>query len=692
MDSEEGTMIYRVGTGIADVTHRAKGLPMQGMSDPNQKTEGVESTLYSRAFIVEDQSSGKRVVIVSADIWAGTQLVKAHVINNLQRSFGSLYTIRNVLISGTHTHSAPGGFAGYLLYDPIDLKIMEAAKNIVGNVVRPLDEIARRVQEALAGLYPAGQGFRAPETPFIIAEGIAKSIRQAHDNLAPGKVYMATGKVDADCGGNRSLDAYNNNPEAERRGQSNTDKEMLLLKFVHVEHNGVERPIGVLSWYAIHPTDRGQKNKLVCGDNKGYASSLLENDGELLTRLGAKRPFVAAFANANCGDVSGAVDQNGRFTPPAQRTQEGDIQKMRAHGDQQYRAAKSLCEAAKGELRGSVDYRHKHVDMANVHVRGGRTWPAALGLSFAAGSSEDSVPDPDAGLREGIVEGAVTPTERVAQGVMIGVLSALFGIAPENAEFVKGHLPKPIVLRPGLLKGDGLLEPGFASKTVSHPVVPSLLPLQLLKIGNLVITGIPAEITTMAGRRLRNTVLETLKGTGVDSVALAAYANEYSQYITTKEEYEKQHYEGASTLFGPHTLAAYQQEFASLARDLRDPGEPWKKAEGNTIQPGEVLDPGESIRHGGHEFRYQDDGNLVLYQGSNVKWSTDTYYRKIEKIAGVCIMQRDGDLAVYDAFGVRLWHSDTAGNPNSRFVLENSGDAVIGVIRRPDGGLVRKIT
>ena len=53
---------------------------------------------------------------------------------------------------------------------------------------------------------------------------------------------------------------------------------MLLLKFVKVDDNGRERPVGALSWNAIHPTDRGQENTFVCGDNKGYASSLFEQE------------------------------------------------------------------------------------------------------------------------------------------------------------------------------------------------------------------------------------------------------------------------------------------------------------------------------------------------------------------------------------------------------------------------------
>lgn len=40
---------------------------------------------------------------------------------------------------------------------------------------------------------------------------------------------------------------------------------------------------------------------------------------------------------------------------------------------------------------------------------------------------------------------------------------------------------------------------------------------------------------------------------------IAGLTNTYSSYITTFEEYGVQRYEGASTLYGPHTLDAYIQ-------------------------------------------------------------------------------------------------------------------------------------
>jgi neutral ceramidase len=80
--------------------------------------------------------------------------------------------------------------------------------------------------------------------------------------------------------------------------------------------------------------------------------------------------------------------------------------------------------------------------------------------------------------------------------------------------------PKPIILDVGLIK----------------PIewVPFIVPHQIFQIGQLYIVGVPGEFTTMTGR-LKFTI---------------------------------QQYEGGSTLYGPHTLAAYQQIFDDLATKL----------------------------------------------------------------------------------------------------------------------------
>jgi len=51
---------------------------------------------------------------------------------------------------------------------------------------------------------------------------------------------------------------------------------------------------------------------------------------------------------------------------------------------------------------------------------------------------------------------------------------------------------------------------------------------------------------------------------------IAGPANTYSHYVTTREEYGVQRYEGASTIYGPFTLEAYQDIFSKLVPYLAD--------------------------------------------------------------------------------------------------------------------------
>ncbi len=512
---------YLIGTGIYDVTGPAAEVGMFGMSSIEQKTEGIESRLFSRAFIVCDQLSNRRVVILSAEILSCTQAVKMEVVKRLKSIYGNdLYTTDNVLLSGTHTHSGPGGYSHYALYN-------------------------------LSMLGFDQQNFEC------IVNGMVQSIKRAHDNLAPGKIFINSGNIE-DCGQNRSTVAYDNNPQDERaKYKSNTDKEMLLIKFVKND----EKEIGCLNWYAIHPTNRGNTNKLISGDNKGYASYLFEK--EKGTNIHADETFIAAFANSNCGDISGNV----KYGVPDLAH---DFMHMKEFGDKQFVKAKEIYNSANIQLSGSVDYKHTHVNMSNVQIEGtnNRTYPAALGASMFSGSTEDSVSE--FGIVEGIKAGISGDYPAGQRNIILEAINLLSGLLTGfkvpgilDDEMKQGHTPKPVVF------AQGLAEP--------YPLTPEVWPLQIIRIGNLVVLGIPAEITTMAGRRLKETVLKILTESGINYLAMTAYANSYSGYITTKEEYDVQHYEGASTHFGPYTLLAFQQEFAKLAKAMK---------EGKTVPPG----------------------------------------------------------------------------------------------------------
>lgn len=47
------------------------------------------------------------------------------MVERLQADYGDLYTTANVMLSGTHTHSGPGGFLQYLLFDITSLGFIQ---------------------------------------------------------------------------------------------------------------------------------------------------------------------------------------------------------------------------------------------------------------------------------------------------------------------------------------------------------------------------------------------------------------------------------------------------------------------------------------------------------------------------------------------------------------------------------------
>src|SRR6185436_18607806 len=82
---------------------------------------------------------------------------------------------------------------------------------------------------------------------------------------------------------------------------------------------------------------------------------------------------------------------------------------------------------------------------------------------------------------------------------------------------------KPIVLTMGTMQ--------------PYPWTPEVLPLQIVRLGNLALVATPFEPTTMAGRRLREAVEAELMRLGVDHVVIAGLSNAYAGYVATREEY-----------------------------------------------------------------------------------------------------------------------------------------------------------
>ncbi|KAJ0060559.1 hypothetical protein NL108_016034, partial [Boleophthalmus pectinirostris] len=448
------------------------------------------------------------------------------VLRALEQKFGSLYHRQNVLLSGTHTHSGPGGYFQYTLF-------MMSTKGYIKSAVQP------------------------------VVQAIVKSVELAHENMRPGRIFRNSGKLEQSSS-NRSPQSYENNPRDERdRFSEDTDKQVTVLKFTDGDGDG----IGVLSWFAVHAVSMNYTNRLVSSDNMGLASLMMELDKN--QGLPGEGRFVAGFSSSNLGDVT----PNTRGPHCANTGLKCDyvnsscpvggtkmcmglgpgvdmFESTRIIAENIYKKTKELYSTAVEEVRGSLHFAHQWIDMSNVSLpinstHTVRTCKPALGHSFAAGTTDGGG---DLNFTQGMVEG---------DPFWDGIRDDLVG-QPSN-ETQDCHRPKPIL---------------FSTGEMSWPLPwhPTIIDVQMFLIGSVAVLAVPGEMTTMSGRRLRAAVKQELQVGGAFKdleVVIAGLSNVYTHYITTYEEYQVQRYEGASTIYGPHTLTAYIHHFTHLSKAIR---------------------------------------------------------------------------------------------------------------------------
>ena len=538
-----GVKALYVGVGKGDGTGPSTGYTFMGMAKPDQKGQGLWTRLYARALIFEEDN---RVAFISLDAGMVGFVVKKKVMAKL-RSLRRFYDETNIMISGTHTHSGPSGFLQHMIFQL------------------------------------AGSGW-VPQVADAMAEGIATAIQNAHADLESRKKQQLTTSLAValtslrNASINRSPVAYLNNPSEERElYDADVDLDFLGLLMKGLENDSIQ---AMATWFAVHPTSMNNTNHLVASDNKGLASYLTER---------ATKIPVVAMASSNLGDVSPNLlgphcldtgepcdfahstcpEKKGRVT--FQRNEQCAAQ---GPGFDMFDSTRIIAERhldvalrmvndpdtfnwtdplAEGS---SVKVVHKYVEMPGLEVRDwatnaslGRLCKPALGQSFAAGTIDGP----------GAFSFAQNSTSWNPLWDVLAEVLADFGSKnkSEYAYFPECHAPKDVFIPTGAM-------------SFPYPWAPSVLPFQLIKIGSLVIAGVPTEMTTMAGRRMKN----MLKKIFLDEAQLeiipviAGLSNEYADYTTTFEEYQVQRYEGGSTIYGPYQLDAYLQEFASLARRL----------------------------------------------------------------------------------------------------------------------------
>lgn len=560
----QGNTQFRFGSGIYDITGVVANTSGQGWENATQVFRGIHTRQHARAFAVESPCNGQRVMFVSADLGMMFGSIREYVLSAIAAdpALAAAYGPDNVMLSVTHTHQAPGGYEHFLAWN----------------------------------LFHYGfdrQNFEA------IARGIVEAIKRAHANLQAhadaGSIGLAIGEL-LNANVNRSRVAFDLNAEPERRAFLNergeavdTDKRVVQINLVRRDGS----PVGVVNWFGVHSTILGPDLSLVGSDMKGYASLGFERimKTDYAAPAGSDT-FVAAFAQADEGDSSPNIFIRERPFPDPARGGGADAYESNAISGTKH-LVKALELYGEGRpLSGPVDYRFFHVKLdavtitdpvvldglhhpAELDADPKRTCTAAFGPSTLAGAEDGPVV-----LTEGLSCQTNPDLLAQAQSDLQTLVAGLQGHFPTHS--IPGQLVSTAVfcnLRelPGLTGADFSCQAEKPIALVLGPPVdaqPDITPFQILRLGNLAVVGIPWEVTTMAARRIRKTILDVLAPVGVDTVVVAGLVNDYVDYLTTREEYSAQHYEGASNIFGPWSLAAVQQELRKLALSMREQAPP----------------------------------------------------------------------------------------------------------------------
>lgn len=94
----------------------------------------------------------------------------------------------------------------------------------------------------------------------------------------------------------------------------------------------------------------------------------------------------------------------------------------------------------------------------------------------------------------------------------------------------------------------------------------------------------------------------------------------------------------------------------------------------NTLQPGQSIKRGGKLTsaNGKYTLHFQDDGNLVLLDGSKPVWASRTEGSDAEELK----MDLDGNLTLLDG-RKKLWESDTKGERGAYLTLQDDRNLVV---------------
>ena len=504
-----GDAPWRVGAAVVDITPPV-GYGMAGHAIEAETSVGVWTRLRAQAIAIEDRD-GTPIVLISADLWSVPAGLPDAVTERLQTVHGMSALGRGQLIvAATHTHHGPGHFhtaPGYA----------DHAGSEPGFDPQLFAFLVDRLSAAAAQAYAARRG-AALEHHRVAVPTLARNRSLAPFLRDPeAKGLLAANETLPGC--EHPANATGADTELAQNPCHAVDPLLDTVVARDTESNAI---IAVAAVFGVHDTAMPNRTPVYHGDLFGLAARRAQAE---LAEAGHAGAVVAIF-NGPEGDVSPNWTTQGRGATTALGNGLGE--------------AVAASVATEGlTLRGTAGYGFVRAPMSKVTVERPTT----------------------------------VPPGRTARRVLPG--RSEFGGAEDGRTWTHEHgFDEGRTVKRERRKGQGTKRPALppALVAVVHPAhhFPSHVPVGIVSLGPLTFVTLPGEFTTVMGQRVEQRVTAARGTTDPAAPTLGiGLAGEYLSYFTTPEEYDLQHYEGASMMYGRLAGEAIAQAAEDLAEHPR---------------------------------------------------------------------------------------------------------------------------
>lgn len=477
---------WHVGASVVDITPPV-GYGMAGHAIEARTSLGVWTRLRAQAIAIEDRD-GVPVVLISADLWAIPSGLPDAITQRLQTEHGMAALGRaQVVVAATHTHHGPGHFHTAPGY-------ADHAGSEPGFDPQLFEWLTARLASAAATAYaqrrPATLEHHAVAVPSIARNRSLAPILENPE--APALIESNAGLPGCEHPANATpVDVETGVDPCHA-----VDPKLDTLVARDLKSNAV---IAVAAVFGVHATAMPNRTPVYHGDLFGVASRRAQDE---LSEQGHPGAVVAVF-NGPEGDISPNWRAQGRGATVALGRGLGD-------------AVVASVETDGLSLRGTVGYGLARTPISRVPVTPTTVAPGETARVAMPGRSQFG------GAEDGRTR-----------------------LSPRG--FDEGRTAR----RPRR-KGQGAKRPALPPALISmvHPRrhLPSVIPVGVVQLGALSFVTLPGEVTTILGQRIEQRA-NAARSTPGPTVSIGL-AGEYLSYFTTPEEFDLQHYEGASMMYG----------------------------------------------------------------------------------------------------------------------------------------------